>query len=109
PPRLVASAAPLLGTTVNLHITNATPSVLGVYAFTFGTTLPSPVPLFGCSAWLNLAGTVISNALVLDATGFGTLPLPIPMNPIYSGTLLSLQAGVLSSPISLTNALDLAL
>jgi hypothetical protein len=109
PPRLVASALPALGTTVNLHITNATPSVLGVYAFTFGTTLPAPVPLFGCSAWLNLAGTVISNALVLDGTGFGTLPFPIPANPIYTGTQLSLQAGVLSNPISLTNALDLGL
>jgi hypothetical protein len=108
PPRLVASTVPGLGTTVNLHITNGQPSALGVYAFTIGPTLATPVPLFGCQTWLNLGGGVITNGIVLDSSGFGTLPLAIPNNPLYAGTLLSLQAGTLSSVIALSNALDLS-
>lgn len=110
PPRLVASATPTLGTTVNLHITNASPSGLGVYAFTFGPTLPSPVTLFGCPVWLNLGGGAVTNGTILDSLGFGTLPLSIPNNPSYTGMQLSLQSGVLSGPsINVSNAVDLTL
>ena len=57
--------------------------------------------------WLNFAGGAATNATILDSLGFGTLPLTIPNNPIYTGMQLSLQSGVLNGPaINVSNALD---
>lgn len=106
-PRLVANRALTLGNTTALEVVGGTPSAIALYALTFGLTLPQPVPFFGCPVWLNLGGQVSSDAVVLSSAGFGALNLPVPQNPLYLGTQLSVQAGVLGAQVSTTGALEL--
>jgi len=106
-PRLVASGMLSVGTTRSLDLVDAAPSSLGVYAVAIGATLPVPVPMFGCSMWLNLGGPVVSLAVITSAAGIANLPLTIPPDPSYFGMQLSAQAGVLTTAIDMTAALDL--
>jgi len=106
-PRLVASDMLSVGSTCSLDLVDAAPSSLGVYALAIAPTLPVPLPLFGCSVWLDLGGPVVTIAVITSATGIANLPLTIPADPSYFGLQLSAQAGVLSTAIDMTAALDL--
>ena len=106
-PRLVASGMFSVGTTRSLDLVDAAPNALGVYAVALGPTSPVPVPLFGCSVWLNLGGSVITIAVITSAAGIANLSLSIPPDPSYYGMQLSAQAGVLAAAIDITAALDL--
>lgn len=48
-----------------------------------------------------------TNAVITSGTGIAGLPLTIPQDPSYLGMLLSAQAGVLTTAIDFTAALDL--
>jgi hypothetical protein len=106
-PRLVANTSLTVGGQAAFELVDATPSVPALYAIAFGQTLPSPVPLFGCPVWLNM-GAIAATPLVLTSpAGFGTLTLSVPQNPIYMGTQLSMQGGVLGTANSTSYALGI--
>jgi hypothetical protein len=106
-PRLVASGVPTLGATKYLDLVDATANSLGMVSLALGPTLPVAIPMFGCGVWLNLGGATATTALVTSGTGVASLPMSLPANPIFQGLPLSAQAGVLTTNIDITNALNL--
>lgn len=106
-PRLVASGAPTIGQTKSLDLVDATPNVLGVYALALGHTTTVPTPLFGCDIWLDLNAPVATTAVITSAAGISNLPMVMPNDPGLVGVQIAAQAGVLSTAIDMTNALDL--
>jgi hypothetical protein len=108
PPRLVAAGSPQIGTTTALELVDAPASVPALYAFALGSTLPAPLPLFGCDVWLDLTGGVATAFAITSASGVATLPMSIPPDPAFSGVQLAVQAGALGTALQLSNALGLA-
>lgn len=106
-PRLVVSGVPTIGGTENLDIASAVPNSLAVLSIALGHTLAAPVPLFGCDLWLDTFAPMATTALITSATGIVSQALTIPADPAYLGLQLSAQAGVMSTGIDFTNALDL--
>jgi hypothetical protein len=68
--------------------------------------LTTPIPLFGCSIWLDLNLPVLTYTTVLSGAGQATLAIPIPQNPIYIGARIAVQAGV-GAALDISNAIDL--
>lgn len=105
-PRLVADTILRVGGQANFEIVSDLASVPAIYAIGFGATMPAPVTLFGCPVWMNLGGIASTPLVITSPAGLGTMTLAVPQNPIYLGTQLSMQGGLLSSAIGTTNALD---
>jgi hypothetical protein len=106
-PRLVAAGVPTIGATKSLDVVSAAANSLAIVAVALGHTMVAPVPLFGCDLWLDLSAPMATTALITSATGIVSQPLSIPQDPAYLGLQLSAQAGVLSTGVDFTNALDL--
>jgi len=106
-PRLVASGVLATGTSRDLELVDAAPSSLAVFTLGLGTTTALPTPLFGCSVWLDLGSPLVSIALITSSTGIAILPMAVPADPSYIGLQLAAQAGVLTTGINMSNALEL--
>lgn len=106
-PRLVLSALPTLGSQPTLHITDAAPSTAAACLLTIRPPLATPLPLFGCSVWLQLGTPTSTSLVLLDPAGAGALPLGLPANQALLGLNLTAQAGVIGPSLDLTNAVGM--
>lgn len=108
-PKLVASGQFSLGSNQRFELFDALPSSLAVFALGVGPTVTTPTPLFGCTIWLDLLRPVSSAIAFTSTTGEASLPFPIPPNPVFVGTHLSVQAAVVGNAIDITNAVDVTI
>lgn len=104
-PRLVASSFFTLGATTNLQLVDAAQPSVGLFALANGGPAAVPVPLFGCSIWLDLSGPIPTLA-ALTAAGQADLPITVPNNPVLVGTTYSAQGLVFGTAIDVANAVS---
>jgi hypothetical protein len=105
-PRLVANGMFTVGSTRSLELVDASPTALGVFSIALGPTLPVPFPMFGCSIWINIGSGSATLATITSAAGYASLPFAVPNVPSLVGRQFSAQAGVLSTGVDVTNAVD---
>jgi hypothetical protein len=91
-PRLVANDYFVRGATTTLELVDALPNAIGLFGLANGAASPVPVPLFGCSIWLDLSGPVVTLATVISGAGYANLPFPVPNDPLLIGLAFSGQA-----------------
>jgi hypothetical protein len=104
-PRLVADEFFVTNTTTNLELVDAAANAIGLFGLAPGATSPVPLPLFGCSIWLDVTQPIVTVASVTSATGYAALPIAVPANPLLSGQTFSAQGLVFSAaPTAVTNA-----
>lgn len=109
-PRLVAAKTAAVGGSLALDLVGATTSANApaVVLFAPGAALTTPIPIFGCSLWLNpVPGPILDVNLTLSGTGLASLALPIPADPALAGFVISAQAGVAGTAIELSNAVQM--
>lgn len=104
-PRLVARDVFTLGATTNLELVDAAQPSVALFALANGTAAAVPVPLFGCSIWLDLSLPVPTLAS-LTAAGYANLPVPVPNNLALLGTTYSSQGLVFGNAIDVANAVS---
>ena len=105
-PRLVASGVFAIGATQLVQLVDATPSSLGVISIGLGPTLPTPIPMFGCSIWVN---PMFSFPLAVSTAGYASLPLTVPNDSAFTGVQFSTQGGVVGATIDISNAIDVTI
>lgn len=93
-PRLVADGFFNVGATTDLELVDTQASSIVVFGLAGGTALPAPLPLFGCSLWLDVTGPVVAVANVSSASGYTALPIAVPSNPLLAGQTFSAQGFV---------------
>lgn len=110
-PRLVAADLAGPGGAFDLDLVEAPASTPAVFVLVPGKTLATPIPIFGCSLWLNPAGGVLLTlALPTSAGGTAKLKLPIPQDPSLTGFVLAWQTLLIGpSKTALTNAIQFTL
>jgi hypothetical protein len=108
-PRLLASTAPVIGTTLKIDVAFGALPTPTAFLLSPTRALTNPIPLFGCSIWLDLRLPVLTFVIPVNGSGEVTLNIPIPLNPNLRGTRFAVQAGVLRPNLDITNALDLTL
>jgi hypothetical protein len=106
-PRLLASDLFRLGVTTNLDLYDAAASTLAVNVLAEGAALATPLPMFGCSVWLNLAGGTASMTAITSGTGTASLPLAVPQNQNLRGAVFTAQTGILrAASVDISNAIE---
>lgn len=90
-PRLVADGFFVLGTSQTMELVAATPTALSLFALAANPAVPQPLPVLGCTLWLNL-GAYATVPVVTDAAGYANLNLAVPNNPLLSGQGWAWQA-----------------
>jgi len=106
-PRLVASTPPNVGTTLTIELVGGAASKPATLLISPARALASPIQIAGCQVWLDLRLPVLPFGLTLSSAGEVKLQVPIPNNSANSGIRVAMQAGVLSSTLDITNAVDL--
>jgi hypothetical protein len=106
PPRVTIDRLPKIGAQFSIDLADGAANAPAVYLLAFVPPLATPIPLLGCSFWLNpFPGPVLSFPTTLSATGIGGLQLLVPNNPLLANLPLSTQAGVVNgASLDLTNA-----
>lgn len=106
-PRLVADDFFAVNATTTLELADALPTSIALFAFANNGALPVPIPLFGCSLWLDITGPVNTFVTLTDGTGYANLPIGVPNNPALSGLTLSAQGLVFgTTSIDMSNAVS---
>ena len=110
-PRIVASQFAFPGGRFAMDLVEAGPNSPGVFVLVPGKTLARPIPLFGCSLWLNPAnGVLLAAATRTGGAGTAKFALPIPNDQGLRGVVASWQTIVLINPsLYLTNAIQFTL
>jgi hypothetical protein len=104
-PRLVADDFFAVNTTTTLELVDAAANAIALFGLTPGATSPVAVPLFNCSIWLDITQPVVTLASLTSATGYASLPIAVPSNPLLVGQTFSAQGLVFSAaPTAVTNA-----
>ena len=106
-PRLVADDFFFLNTTTTLQLVDALPTAIALFGVANNGALPVPIPLFGCSLWLDISGPVFTFAALTSGTGDAGLAIGVPPNPALSGLTMSAQ-GLVFGPtaIDMSNAVS---
>ena len=105
-PRLLASTPPKTGTTLTIELVGGAASKPATLLISPTRALATPVQIAGCPVWLDLRVPMLSFGMPLPSAGEAKLQIPIPTNAA-TGVRVALQAGVLSSTLDITNAVDL--
>jgi hypothetical protein len=98
-PRLVADDFFAINQTSTIELVDALPTAIALFGFANGGALPVPIPLFGCSLWLDIS-SVITFVAVTSATGYANFPIGVPNDPALSGLTLTSQ-GLVFGPTSI--------
>jgi hypothetical protein len=105
PPRVVASTQLRVMSTTQFEVADGAPWAPAVLAFGLGPALSVPVPMFGCSTWLQSADACV--VVMLSAAGDASLPVTVPFHPGLTGMLLTVQAAVVGGAVDVTNAVEM--
>jgi len=106
-PRLVAATLPEIGKPFTLDLVEAQGSTPVIHLMNPNPALPTPIPIFGCTFWLNpVKGPLLLFTQVTDVSGTATLSLPIPGDPWLAGLVMTWQSAVAGKTIPLTNAIQ---
>ncbi|HEX5051761.1 MAG TPA: hypothetical protein VFZ65_08320 [Planctomycetota bacterium] len=103
-PRLVASGLFQVNTTTQLEFVDTAPNSIVLFAAANGLTVTTPLPLFGCSIWLDLTGPLVAQAAISSPAGYSNLPVAVPNNLALIGTAYSAQGLVFGTAIDVSNA-----
>ncbi|MCB9868608.1 MAG: hypothetical protein H6837_02060 [Planctomycetes bacterium] len=106
-PRLVPATPPVLGTTLTLDLVDGVGSTPALMLLSPFKPLPTPIPVLGCSVWVDLSQPYANLTGSLSSAGQWTLSIPIPNSTIYRGQQITMQAGVLGSRLDTSTAVDL--
>jgi hypothetical protein len=92
-----------------MDLVEAEASRPAIFVLVPGKTLTTPIPIFGCSLWVNPAnGIVLTVALMTSAAGEARLTLPLPTG--LTGLVISWQTLILGTKTTpLSNALQFTL
>ncbi len=118
-PALSSSAFPVIGNLLfHVDVSQGPPGATALLYLSIGLA-PAPLNVgFGCNAYLDLstmlalvgAGLLPLGPVVLDTSGIGIFPVPVPPDPTLAGVHVGFQAVILDAgaplTITLTNALD---
>jgi hypothetical protein len=106
-PRLVADGYFTLNATSALELVDALPNGICLFGLAVGGATPVPVPLFGCSIWLDFTYPIVTLAALASPTGYAGLPIAVPNDPLLLSTTYSGQ-GLVFGPtaIDVTNAVS---
>lgn len=96
-PRLVADDFFTIGSTSTLELVDTTPNGITLFGLAGGPAAATPLPLFGCSIWLDVAGPLVTLASLASPTGYSSLALTLPNDPLLSGLTYSAQGLVFSA------------
>lgn len=96
----LTSTLPLLGRDLTLTLTSAPPAATGTLFVSDGGAPPLPLP-GGCTAYVDLATVAPFVPVATDPAGAWSFLLPLPAEPVLSGTDVVLQA-LLATPMGLT-------
>jgi hypothetical protein len=109
PPRLVASRLPAIGSSFSLDLVDALGGAPALHLLAVGPTLPVPIPLFGCSLWVNPGG-VVSVGSTTTSAGVSSLSVPVPNDPGLRNLPVAAQALYVNPPnVDFTHALQLTI
>jgi hypothetical protein len=107
PPRLVADDFFAQNTTTTLELVDAPATAIGLFGVAPGGTLPVPLPLFNCSIWLDVSQPVATVVALTSATGYASLAIAVPANPLLTGQTFSAQGLVFgAAPTAVSNAVQ---
>ena len=93
---VLTSASPVLGTSTNIMLTNASPNHAGALVASFGVAVPSPLG-GGCTAYVDLASFFEVATISTSAAGSWTFSMPVPSSPSSAGVDLVLQAVIFAT------------
>jgi hypothetical protein len=107
-PSFSLSALPIIGSTVLLHVTGATPLSPGEMRLSLPPSAPSSTP-YGCTNYLQPASTSVYLYFTTDGNGDWSYSDPIPNLTALEGLLVRIQAFIVPSggPPQASNALEL--
>ena len=103
-PRLVATGLFRLNSSEGLELVDAAANSVAVHALANGGALAAPLPLFGCSLWLDVFGGYVTLPALTSAAGYHRLTIPIPNNAGLVGAGFAGQSVVLGPTTTVTNA-----
>jgi hypothetical protein len=103
-PRLVADGLFAVNTTTQLELVDTVAPAIAVFALANGGAPAVPLPLFGCSIWLDVSQGYVTLAALTAAPGYASLALPIPPNPGLNGLTFSGQALTFGNSTDVSNA-----
>jgi hypothetical protein len=109
-PRLVADEFFVQSATTTLELVDAAPGTIGLFGLAPGGAVATPLPLFGCSIWLDVTQPVVTLATVVSPTGYASLPIAVPLDPLLVGQTFSAQGLVFgATAVDVTNAVSFTL
>jgi hypothetical protein len=106
-PRLVADEFFAVNTTTNLELVDTAATAIAVFGLGAGPAAAVPLPLFGCSIWLDITQPIVTLAQVTSAAGYASLPVAVPNNPVLVGQTFSAQGLVFGAvAVDVSNAVS---